>query len=58
MPWNAWLHTRPLDAEEPALHWHIEALPRLGVLASIELGAGLPICTIEPEAAARALRST
>ena len=27
------------------------------VLASIELGAGLPICTIEPEAAARALRA-
>ena len=26
------------------------------VLASIELGAGLPICTVEPEAAARALR--
>ena len=56
VPWNAWLYTRPLDADEPGLHWHVEAFPRMTVLASIELGAGLPICTIEPEAAARALR--
>jgi hypothetical protein len=34
----------------------VEAFPRMTVLASLELGAGLPICTIEPEAAARALR--
>jgi hypothetical protein len=26
------------------------------VLASLELGAGLPVCSIEPEAAALALR--
>jgi UDPglucose--hexose-1-phosphate uridylyltransferase len=56
VPWNAWLHSRPLDADDPAVHWHVEAFPRMTVLASLELGAGLPICTIEPEAAARALR--
>jgi UDPglucose--hexose-1-phosphate uridylyltransferase len=56
VPWNAWLHTRPLDHPEPALHWHVEAVPRLTTLASLELGAGLAVCTIEPEAAALALR--
>ena len=55
--WNAWLTTRPLPADEPRLHWHVEAFPRLTVLASLELGAGLPTCTVEPEAAALALRS-
>jgi UDPglucose--hexose-1-phosphate uridylyltransferase len=54
--WNAWLTTRPLTEDEPRLHWHVEAFPRLTVLASLELGAGLPTCTIEPEAAARTLR--
>jgi UDPglucose--hexose-1-phosphate uridylyltransferase len=54
--WNAWLTTRPMAADEPRLHWHVEAFPRLTVLASLELGAGLPTCTIEPEAAAHALR--
>jgi UDPglucose--hexose-1-phosphate uridylyltransferase len=58
VPWNAWLHSRPLAADEPAVHWHVEAFPRMTVLASLELGAGLPICTIEPEAAARALRGS
>jgi UDPglucose--hexose-1-phosphate uridylyltransferase len=56
VPWNAWLHTRPLDRDEPALHWHVEAFPRITVLASLELGAGLPVCAIEPEAAALRLR--
>lgn len=55
--WNAWLHTRPLDEEAGSLHWHVEAFPRLTVLASFELGAGLPVCTVEPEAAALRLRS-
>jgi UDPglucose--hexose-1-phosphate uridylyltransferase len=55
--WNAWLQTRPLGADDPRLHWHVEAFPRLTVFAALELGAGLPTCTIEPEAAARRLRS-
>jgi UDPglucose--hexose-1-phosphate uridylyltransferase len=55
--WNAWLQTRPLDADDARVHWHVEAFPRLTVLAALELGAGLPTCTIEPEAAAHRLRS-
>jgi UDPglucose--hexose-1-phosphate uridylyltransferase len=56
VPWNAWLHTRPLRGNDHGLHWHVEAVPRLTVLASMELGAGLPICPVDPDAAAHALR--
>jgi UDPglucose--hexose-1-phosphate uridylyltransferase len=56
-PWNAWLHTRPLaGGDDGSLHWHVEALPRVTVLASLELGAGLPICSVDPDDAAAAMR--
>jgi UDPglucose--hexose-1-phosphate uridylyltransferase len=48
IPWNAWLH----DTD----HWHLEAFPRLTVLAGIELGAGIYVNTLAPEDAAKALR--
>jgi UDPglucose--hexose-1-phosphate uridylyltransferase len=47
-PVNAWLHDRS--------HWHIEVLPRLTVFAGIELGAGIYVNSLAPEAAAAALR--
>jgi UDPglucose--hexose-1-phosphate uridylyltransferase len=48
LPVNAWLHDRG--------HWHIEVLPRLTVLAGIELGAGIYVNLLAPEDAAAALR--
>jgi len=45
VPWNAWLHER-----------HIELVPRLAVLAGVELGAGIYVNTVAPEDAAAALR--
>ncbi len=48
VPVNAWLH----DGE----HWHIEVLPRLSVLAGLELGAGIYVNTLAPEEAAARLR--
>jgi UDPglucose--hexose-1-phosphate uridylyltransferase len=45
VPWNAWLHER-----------HIELVPRLSVLAGVELGAGIYVNTVAPEDAAAALR--
>jgi UDPglucose--hexose-1-phosphate uridylyltransferase len=51
---NVWLHTSPFRG--PALHWHLEALPRLGVLAGLELGAGIYVNPLPPEAAAGLLR--
>jgi UDPglucose--hexose-1-phosphate uridylyltransferase len=48
VPWNAWLHH--------GRDWHVELVPRLTVLAGIELGAGIYVNTLPPEQAARALR--
>ena len=45
VPWNAWLHPG-----------HIELVPRLSVLAGVELGAGIYVNTVAPEEAAAALR--
>lgn len=47
-PMNLWLHE--------AGHWHLELLPRLTVLAALELGAGHHINTRAPEDAAADLR--
>ncbi|MBA2357758.1 MAG: hypothetical protein H0V84_04935 [Actinobacteria bacterium] len=45
---NIWLHDGP--------HWRLELVPRLGVLAGLELGAGVYVNPVAPEEAARALR--
>jgi UDPglucose--hexose-1-phosphate uridylyltransferase len=45
VPWNAWLHED-----------HVELVPRLSVLAGVELGAGIYVNTVAPEDAAAALR--
>jgi UDPglucose--hexose-1-phosphate uridylyltransferase len=45
---NVWLHT-------PG-HWHFEIVPRLTVLAGLELGAGYYVNTLAPELAAGLLR--
>ena len=48
VPLNAWLHTGG--------HWHLELLPRLTVMAGLELGAGIYVNAVAPEDAAAALR--
>jgi UDPglucose--hexose-1-phosphate uridylyltransferase len=48
VPINAWAHAGG--------HWHLEVLPRMTVLAGLELGAGLYVNSLPPEAAATALR--
>lgn len=48
VPWNAWLHA----AERPHLH----LVPRLSVMAGLELGAGIYVSTVAPEDAAVRLR--
>jgi UDPglucose--hexose-1-phosphate uridylyltransferase len=47
-PLNLWLHD--------VGWWHVELLPRLSVLAGLELGAGVYVNTLDPAEAARALR--
>lgn len=48
IPLNAWLHDGG--------HWHVEVLPRLTVLAGLELGAGIYVNSLPPESAMQALR--
>jgi UDPglucose--hexose-1-phosphate uridylyltransferase len=48
VPLNAWLH----DSED----WHLELLPRLSVLAGLELGAGIYLNPVPPVEAADSLR--
>lgn len=49
IPLNAWLHHGEW--------WHLELLPRLTVLAGIELGAGIYVVTVPSDQAAASLRS-
>jgi UDPglucose--hexose-1-phosphate uridylyltransferase len=48
-PLNAWLHNHPSG-------WRIVLLPRLSVLAGLELGGGVYVNTLAPEEAAARLR--
>jgi UDPglucose--hexose-1-phosphate uridylyltransferase len=50
VPLNLWLHA--------AGHWHLEILPRLTILAGLELGAGYFVNTLAPESAAGVLRES
>ena len=49
VPLNAWLHE--------GAHWHLELVPRLAILAGLELGAGVYVNSLPPEEAAERLRS-
>jgi UDPglucose--hexose-1-phosphate uridylyltransferase len=50
VPVNMWLHASG--------HWHFEVLPRLTVLAGLELGSGYFVNTLAPESAAGVLRES
>ncbi len=55
--YNFFLHTAPADGKDYGhYHWHFEILPKTSVWAGFELGTGIEISTIEPEAAAKYLR--
>jgi UDPglucose--hexose-1-phosphate uridylyltransferase len=50
VPLNLWVHATG--------HWHLEVLPRLTVLAGLELGSGYFVNTLAPESAAGVLRES
>jgi UDPglucose--hexose-1-phosphate uridylyltransferase len=50
VPLNAWVHNAQSG-------WRIVLLPRLSVLAGLELGAGVYVNTLPPEEAAERLRA-
>jgi UDPglucose--hexose-1-phosphate uridylyltransferase len=59
--YNYFLHSLPHDpnCEEcgASYHWHIEICPRTSIPTGFELGSGLYVNTIAPEAAAEKLRA-
>lgn len=54
-PFNLWVRTAPLGAE--AFCWRIDLLPRLAQPAGLELGTGVQLNALSPEAAAERLRA-
>ena len=58
-PYNLVLHTAPLHENvRETYHWHWEIHPRLRDIAGLELGTGLPVNPISPEAAVDELLAT
>ena len=55
-PCNLWIHTAPADLRGP-FHWHVEIAPRLTGIAGFELGTDIAIVSVDPAAAAAALRA-
>jgi UDPglucose--hexose-1-phosphate uridylyltransferase len=55
-PYNLVLHTAPLrERVDATFHWHWEIHPRLRDIAGLELGTGLPVNPVSPEAAVEEL---
>lgn len=55
---NFFIHTAPTadGTAAPHYHWHIEIIPKTAIWAGFEIGTGIEISTISPEAAAAFLR--
>lgn len=57
-PLNVVLHSAPLRSRAAeSFRWHARIQPRLGAQAGFELGSGVAIVTLTPEAAAQQLRT-
>lgn len=58
--YNYFLHSLPHGSEfencHASYHWHLEICPRTSIPTGFELGSGLFVSTVSPEAAAQALR--
>ena len=54
-PFNLWVRTAPRGADQ--FCWRIDLLPRLTHLAGLELGTGVNLNVVPPEAAAERLRA-
>ncbi|MEK7222902.1 MAG: DUF4931 domain-containing protein, partial [Pseudomonadota bacterium] len=59
--YNYFLHSLPHDVDfedcAASYHWHIEITPRTSIPSGFELGSGLFVNTVAPEAAAEKLRA-
>jgi UDPglucose--hexose-1-phosphate uridylyltransferase len=52
---NLWLHQRR-PGGDARYHWHVDAVPRVGTLAGLELGADVIPIAVDPRGAAARLR--
>jgi UDPglucose--hexose-1-phosphate uridylyltransferase len=57
--YNFFVHTAPLQNKNrhKHYHWHIEILPKFSISAGFEQGTGIEITAIDPDEAAKILRS-
>jgi UDPglucose--hexose-1-phosphate uridylyltransferase len=54
---NYIVHSAPVEDEsKPYYRWHIQILPRVTTIAGFELGSGMSITTMFPEASAAFMR--
>ena len=55
---NFFIHTAPTNknSDYSHYHWHMEILPKFGIIGSVELGTGLNIISLSPEEAAEFLK--
>lgn len=58
--YNFFLHTAPIGSSQEFhhYHWHFEILPKTAIWGGFEIGTGIEISAISPEAAAKFLRET
>lgn len=60
--YNFYIHTGPVDHNSSiasdAYRWHIEIVPRLSIIASVELSTNVYVNVVDPDDAAEMLRST
>ena len=54
-PLNLWLHTAPTEPRG-SFHWHLELAPRVSGIAGFELATDMALVSVDPDAAAAALR--
>lgn len=57
--YNFFIHTAPIKEKNKYghYHWHIEVLPKISISAGFELGTGVEITALDPNEAAKLLRS-
>lgn len=56
VPYNVIVHSAPPKVHAREMHWHVEVVPRTGVVAGFELGSGIYANSVAPEQAAVLLR--
>jgi len=56
-PYNSIFHLATSRFSDGVFHWHIEVYPKVSVHAGFELGTGMYVNTLKPEAAAQVLAS-